>query len=471
MKKSIFWLFIFVLIQAAVTAPVYAEWNYTFLPTISLGLEYDPNVYSTASNQESDFNYQATITFPFHATSPATDLGLNYRTSRFQYSSLQEANYGNHYITLNASHKLTQRLSLSLSDSFASMKDADRFLRAGVSGTESDIIVQQVRNKSNSVTGSMSYSLSPKAFISLSATNSFFRYSLPAYYDSSGNGGTISYNYSLDAKNTVFTSISMNKSNYERSDLELRQSAVYRPIGPNLYELVFNSEFDRSNNKSAHIGWTHRFSSTLNTSLSIGTSRTEDIIKNLSLVSGGGIEVPHYLPNGSIVQYNIGSTVGGFAVALTDMPIVIPGVGIEPISDDSQKSSGLVYNLTINKNFRASSLSMSLDQNTYQRSAYGGTSVRQSYSAAYNHQLSDRLSAFLNGHYDENKTDSAFFEDRYNTLRLGTGLNYSITRDFTSRLSWNHTEQKRKLQGAVSGPRIERDLISLVFTYQWPLER
>jgi len=350
------------------------------------------------------------------------------------------------------------------------MKDSDRFLRAGASETESDIIVEQVRNKSNSVTGSMSYSVSPKAFISLSATHSLFRYSLPAYYDSSGNGGTISYNYSLDAQNTVFTSISANNTNYERSDLELRQSAVYRPIGPDFYELLFNSEFDRSINKSAYIGWSHQFSSTLNTSLYIGTRRTEDVTKILALVPGGGIEVPHSLPEGSLVQAAIASSYI-YAIAHTGMPIVFPGVTIEPISDDSQKSSGLIYNLTINKTFESSSLSLSFDQDTYQRSAYGGTSIRRSYSANYNHRLSDRLSAFLNGRYDQNKNESDFLQDKYDTLRVGVGTSYSITRDLSGSLSWNHTIQKRDLQGAVTGPRIERDLVALIFTYQWPLKR
>ena len=470
MKKGIFWLFIFLVIQTTIIAPVNAEWNYTFIPKVSMGLEYDSNIYWSASNKESDFNYQADIAFPFHAVSPDTDIGLNYRTSRFQYSSFPGANYGNHYVTLNASHKLSQRLSLSLSDNFASMKDSDRFLRAGASETESDIIVEQVRNKSNSVTGSMSYSVSPKAFISLSATHSLFRYSLPAYYDSSGNGGTISYNYSLDAQNTVFTSISANNTNYERSDLELRQSAVYRPIGPDFYELLFNSEFDRSINKSAYIGWSHQFSSTLNTSLYIGTRRTEDVTKILSLVPGGGIEVPHSLPEGSLVQAAIASSYI-YAIAHTGMPIVFPGVTIEPISDDSQKSSGLIYNLTINKTFESSSLSLSFDQDTYQRSAYGGTSIRRSYSANYNHRLSDRLSAFLNGRYDQNKNESDFLQDKYDTLRVGAGTRYSITRDLSGSLSWNHTIQKRDLQGAVAGPRIERDLVALIFTYQWPLKR
>ncbi|MEK6777186.1 MAG: hypothetical protein AABY87_09930 [bacterium] len=478
MKKTILWSFLFCMIQTATAFQSHAEWNYTFIPTASLGLEYDNNVYWSQSNEQSDFNYQGTITLPVHATSPATDLNLSYRTTRFEYFSLPENNYGNHYITLNASHNLTQRLRLSLSDSFASMKDSDRLLRSEDSNIASDIIVEKVRNDSNSLTGSMEYSLSPKASISLSATDSLSRYSIPTLYDSSGKQGAFTFNYILDPLNTIFTSISANTSNYERSDLELKQNALYSPLGYNPFSgslsfgLFFNSEFDRSENKSAYIGWTHHFSSTLNASLYIGTRKTEDITKNLSLVAGGGVEVPHDLPDGSLVYYTIDSIPQPFpAVALTGKLINIPGAAIKPVSEDSQKSSGLIYNLTVDKTFQGSDLSLSFDQSTNQRAAYGGTSVIRSYGAKYNHRLSARLSAFLNGRYSQNKNESDSLQDNYHTLRIGTGFSYSMTRNLSSSLSWNHTVQKRDLQGAVTPPRTERDVVALLFTYKWPLER
>lgn len=478
MKKTILWLFLIFMVQMAAAFQAHAEWNYTFIPTASLGLEYDTNVYFNQSDEQSDFNYQGTITLPVHATSPATDLNLSYRTARFEYFSLPENNYGNHYITLNASHRLTQRLSLSLSDSFASMKDSDRLLRSEDSEIASDIIVEKVRNTSNSLTGSMQYFLSPKASISLSATDSLSRYSRSTLYDSSGKEGAFMFNYILDPLNTLFTSISAGTSNYKRSDLELRQNAVYsfsgfNPFSGSLsFDLFFNSEFDRSENKSAYIGLTHHFSSTLNATLYLGTRKTEDITKNLSLVAGGGVDVPHSLQNGSLVFYTIDSIPQPFpVVALTGMPINIPGAAIEPVSENSQKSSGLIYNLTVDKAFQASNLSLSFDQSTDQRAAYGGTSVIRSYDASYSHRLSARLSAFLNGRYSQNKNESDFLQDNYHTLRIGTGFNYSMTRDLSTSLSWNHTVQKRDLQGAVTPPKSERDVVALLFTYKWPLER
>lgn len=454
-----------------------AEWNYTFIPTLSLGLEYDANIFFTPSNEENDFNYNANVTFPFRAESEATQVGLNYRTSYFQYNSTSNANYGNHYINLDASHQFTRRLGFALRDGFSLTKDSDRILRSGSFEGESGIVVDRVRRKANSATASMSYSLSPKASFSLSATDSFYRYSLPQYYDSSSNGGTVSYNYSLDPRNTVFISASGSRSDYERNERELTENATYRQVGFNLvgfnlfpvYELLLNNEFEASDNYSAFLGLRHRFSSTLNVTLSGGTRWTKETLRVLTLAPGTDtLTFPNPLPLGDIIQF----TPAGSGTLLTASDgsgfLTLPSLSIST-ADASMRNSGLVYNVSVDKTFRASSLSLNFSQNTNDRVALGGTTVRQSYRASYTQRLSDLFSAYVNGNYDKNKTDSEFRSDRYKTFRVGAGCRYTITRDLRGALSWNHTEQTRDLQGAFTQPRTSRDLISLVFTYQWHL--
>ena len=71
--------------------------------------------------------------------------------------------------------------------------------------------------------------------------------------------------------------------------------------------------------------------------------------------------------------------------------------------------------------------------------------------------------------YDINTQESNIRDDQYKTLRLGIGSNFAITRNLSSRLSWDHTKQKRDIQGTVNIDDTNRDLVLLSFSYAWPL--
>lgn len=474
------------LIQTIMVQPVRADWNYTFIPTFSLGLEYDSNIYNTGSNETDDWNYSGAATFPFRAESPDTSVGLNYRNGYFIYSSEEDADYGNHFVTFDASHALTRRLNLSVTDSYSSTKDSDRVLRSETTEGETGIIGERVRRKSNTVTGVMAYSLSQRATLSLSGVNSFYRYSHDSSYDSSTNGGGFSFDYGLTPKDSLVISGSLRETDYERSDRHLTDNASYGALAPTnvavgiflvpvpTFGLGFTNEFDRSDDYSARIGWARQFSSTLEATISVGARWTKDQAEVLSLVSapGSSVEVPNSstIPAGNLVRYfdPISGTMD--TRVLSDGRIVFNNAALAT-KDDTERERGLVYNLTISKNFRVSSLTLGLSQDTFQRTALGGTGERQSYTFAYNHRLSDRLSAFFNTLYSKNKEESDIRDDKYQTLRTGTGFRFEVTRHLDSRLSWSHSVQKRDLQNAITGPRIERDLVSLTFTYQWPMER
>ncbi len=450
----------------------FADWNYTFIPAASLNLEYDSNIYFTSRDEKSDFNYHGSVVLPFHATSAASDFAFSYRTSRFQYTSERSANYGNHFLDFSASHTVSPRLHLSLTDRYSITKDSDRILRSGSIEGETGIIAERSKRKSNSITGGIDYALTKRSSLSLSGTNSFYRYSPAERYDTKTNGGNLSYNYVLNPKNTLFTTVSYFNSDYSRDSRQLRENALYAFNGL-FNELLFSSEFDRSRNTSAYIGITHRFSPTLETTLYAGTRRTKNttLVLHLKESPGNSVIISNASPN-SFVQYTLtksdGSTARPLELSDSTGTLTISDAEIATMND-SEKTSGLVYSLNITKSFSTSSLILGFSQDVTTRTTFGGTTERQGYQASYTYRFSDRLSANFNGRYDKNTQESDIRDDNYKTLRLGIASTFAITRRLSSRLSWDHTKQKRDIEGTVNIRDTDRDLILLTFTYEWPL--
>ncbi|NOY52136.1 MAG: hypothetical protein GXP58_00775 [Deltaproteobacteria bacterium] len=471
-KTNIFFLIIFVYLLSR-TLPACAEWNYTFIPTASLNLEYDSNIFFTQRDKKNDFNYQGEVTLPFHAVSPKTDLSLSYRSSRFQYKSETQANYGNHFIAFGATHTFSPRFSVSLKDNYSITKDSDRVFRSGSIAGETGIIAERSKRKSNSVTGGVHYSLTKRSSLSLSGTNTFYRYSNDLQYDSKTNGGSITYNYVFTPKNRFFTTVTYFDSDYSRDSRQLSENAVYAGISPFLEELLFNSEFDRARNTSAYVGITHHFSPTLETTLYAGARKTKNTTLNLHLQKSlGNVTIRNAAPN-TFVQYAVTDPVTG-ATNTYHQPsdakgnLTIPNAEITA-TNASDRTSGMVYNLSITKTFILSTLTLAFDQDVTSRTTYGGTSVRQGYNVSYTYRFSDRLSAYVNGRFDKNTQESDVRNDQYKTYRLGIGGNFAVTRNFSTRFSWNHTKQKRDLQGTKSIDKTGRDVLLLSFTYAWPL--
>lgn len=465
---------ILLLLQETLAGSARAEWDTTFMPTFSAGMEYDSNIFFTPSREESDLNYQGTLLLPFTASSPDTHLGLSYRTTRFQYLSKTSADYGNHFVNFDVDHSLTPRLKFSLSDAYSTTKDSDRVLRSAAGEGETGILVDRVRRKANSVTGTLSYLLSRRFSINLSGYNMLYRYSLPIYYDTLTNGGNLSLTYVLDPKNTFSLSMGIYNSDYSRNDRQLTENAVFS-FGTTFYALGFNSEFTRSRNTTASLGWTHRFSPTLNINFALGARKTRDRTDPLSLIAKTGrtVEIPNSLslaPGTPVVFSVEGSSLLYSTFVTSSGKIILKDVALKT-TEDTATNSGLVYTVGLEKTFVSSALSLTFSQDVSARAAFGGTTVRRNVSAHYNDRFSERLSTFYDLRYDRNEYESSLRNDIYKTLRGGIGLRYAMTRNLSSTLSWYHTVQKRELEGAKTSPRTDRDVATLVLTYVWPLVR
>jgi opacity protein-like surface antigen len=484
MKKILAGVILMILLTCLSTAPnAEAAWNYTFEPAVSLGLQYDSNIFFDEEDQEEedDLGYNARLQVPFTAESPTTSLSFNYSTSYFQYDSESDADYDNHVLNFSLSHALTRRIQLSLSERYSLTEDPDRIYGTGSAEGETGIIVDRDKRRNNSVTGSVTYALSQRASMSLSARNGIYRYDNPGNYDSTSNGGSLSFSYSISPKDTVFTGVSFTESDYERNERQRAEDPIYVLIGidpiagTQTFGLALDDEFDQSQFSSAYIGWTRQISQTLNISLSLGGRESKNTNNEIVFVSTPGMNasVPHSLPVGtSTVEYIVQGNPTPVAQPVTTAGrITLPDVSIVKIDDDEDRNSGLLYNLTVNKEFRKSSLTFGASLDYWARRAEAGTSERRSANVDYNHNFTERLSGSLSGRYDDNKEESDFLDDDYETYRASAGLSYAITRNFSPRLTYHYTLQKRDRDNNLGTERTERDLITLDFNYLFPILR
>jgi hypothetical protein len=482
MKK--FWIFFSacLMLQAVTAARTEADWKWTFTPTVTLSTEYDSNVFNDSDNEVDDFNYQVGLRLPFTAASQATSIDFFYHPSWFDYSSESEADNGNHVVSLRASHALSPRLSVSLSDYFSQTEDVDRILRSESSAGETGVLEDRDRRRANRVSGTLEYQLTRRSFLSLTGSNNIYRHSREDDYDSTANGGTLAYNYALSAKNTIFVSVTGRNTDYDRSDSQLPENATFRPLGPAVggrsFGLDFDDEFDETDYYGAWLGWTHRVSATVEFTAYVGGRRTDETVQHLVLVpAGGNTIIPHNLVAGDELVYNVVGVPPPPPLVVTAADaisgtIALPNTAIGTV-DDSEDDTGLVYSLDIAKSFQRGTLSFTFSQDERDRSADGGTTETQTLSTTYNHRFSPRLNAFLNASFYKNKleSDTGDEDEDVDTLRTGAGLRYAITRNLTGLLSWYHTEQKNEFDNSFRDFRTDRDLATLGLTYAWPLVR
>ncbi len=479
MKK--FWIFFAacLLLEAVTAARSEADWNRTFTPTVTLATEYDSNVFNDSDNEVDDFNYQAGLRLPFTAASQATSIDFFYHFTQFMYGSESEADNGNHVASLGVSHALSPRLSVSLSDYFSQTEDVDRILRSESSTGESGILEERDRRRANNVSGTLQYQLTRRSFLSLSGSNNIYDHSQDDLYDSKANGGTLSYNYALSAKNTIFVSVTGRNTDYDRSSSQLPENARFSLIGTTgtsrNVALDFEDEYDETDYYGGWLGWTHRVSATLEFTAYVGGRSTDETVQRLFLVpAAGNTIIPHGLRENDTLDYTVaGVPAPTYTVSAADAisgTITLPGVTLNTI-EDSEDDTGLVYSLDIAKSFQKGTLSFNFSQDERDRSADGGTTETQTYRTAYNHRFSPRLNAFVNASFYKNKleSDTGDEDEDVDTVRTGAGLRYAITRNLTGLLSWYHTEQKNEFENSFRNFRTDRDLATLGLTYAWPV--
>ncbi len=479
MKKFSVFFAACLLLQAITAARSAADWNRTFTPTVTLATEYDSNIFNDADNEVDDVNYQAGLRLPFTAASPTTSIDFFYDFTQFMYGSESEVDNGNHVLSLGLTHALSPRLSVSLSDYFSQTEDVDRIFRSESSTGETGILEERDRRRANNVSGSLQYQLTRRSAVSLSGSNNVYDHSRVDLYDSTANGGTLSYNYALSAKSTLFVSVTGRNTDYDRNDSQLAENARFSLVGttPSGREVAlgFEEEYDETDYYGAWLGWTHRLSATLEFTAYVGARSTDETVQRLVLIpAAGNTIIPHSLVAGDELSYNVvGDPVARSETVTvadqTSRTIALPGVAIGTI-DDSEDDTGLVYSLDLAKSFQRGRLSFNFSQDERDRSAFGGTSETRNYRMRYSHRFSARLNGSVNASFYQNKLTSDTGNDEdVDTLRTGAELRYLITRNLTGRLSWYHTEQKREFENSFSNARTDRDLASLGLTYAWPV--
>jgi hypothetical protein len=136
MKKR-FVVFAIAAIIQFLTSDCFAQRQIEFIPGVSVRETYDDNIFLDNRNEQSDYITSASLPLRLNVLSEHTKLSLNYTPSYAWYSEFSENNTWRHAGAVGWDQKLTEYVSLRLSDVYINSEDpVDDF---------SDIDAQRIR--------------------------------------------------------------------------------------------------------------------------------------------------------------------------------------------------------------------------------------------------------------------------------------------------------------------------------------
>lgn len=135
-----------------------------------LRLEYDDNIYETAQDKEESFKVIEEIEFLVNLNLPQTYLGLRYRPS-FEYWDNRDPDNEDwfHDIDLVLTHNFTERLSLSIKDTFRVAEQPEAIDRGTIVRENNDFVY-------NVADGKLSYLINRQTRIEAGYRNTLLRY-------------------------------------------------------------------------------------------------------------------------------------------------------------------------------------------------------------------------------------------------------------------------------------------------------
>jgi hypothetical protein len=225
-----------------------AGFSYEFSPTLSIGLteKYNDNIYLTNENRKSDFITTISPGIDLSYKSMRTELMLGYHPGFNYYASHSDRNNVSHALNFGALVKFSERLTLSVKDSFIKSEDSQD-IRTVYEGS----LQRNIKRQINSLSGDLAYKISPRLTSTLSGGYSDTRTS----GSSSSTGDLKSYSAGLSLSYLLSERTSIN-ANYRRSE----------------YDYVSN---DDSSSDAYTLGISYKLSETMTLAANGGVSRTK----------------------------------------------------------------------------------------------------------------------------------------------------------------------------------------------------
>jgi hypothetical protein len=220
-------------------------YEYTAGLSVSLSEEYNDNLFLASSERESDFITHISPGINFSAKETTSEFSLTYVPTFMYYSSSDELNDTAHRFTGNGNFTVSQRLSLTIADTFVKSSETNAFFDIPDTGP----ITERVERSLHTIGGGLSYKLSEHLSYSLGLSYADADYKEPGFDEVKTYSGNMGLLYQWTGQ----TSLSVNARFYKYD---------YRPRSD-------------ASQQGYTLEVTHRFSPTLTSVIAAGANITK----------------------------------------------------------------------------------------------------------------------------------------------------------------------------------------------------
>lgn len=371
-------------------------------PSVSLGEEYDDNLYLSAENPTSDYLTTLTPGLDLTFRSQKDDLSFHYAPSFVRYLHESENDTIRHSGALRYGRDLAEHLKLDLSDTYIKSEEP-------IETTEDIVGDRRTRNTYDRNVGNaaLSYAFGPESALNLGYSHSLVKNEDPTLDDGTTQTPFANLTHWFNVRHGMELNYTYTQADFSRDD-----------------------DFEAQDDYKGHatgLRYLHRF--TPHTSGSLGydyTTRDFDGLSEDYTVHDISVDFEHaFAPD-----FSISAGLGLFQQHL----------------DVSDNQTGYSYDLTLLKTFERATLTVGgrggWDE-SYLDAEQRGFVQFQSLNARLTYQFLERLGGYADAAYRQDKDDA---DRQWKTLRGGCGLAWSFMQWFSLALDYSYSDRSDDIE-------------------------
>ena len=211
MKKCVIMTLIFSFFWFFLLNKITLAFEYTLEPSLSLSEEYNDNIFLDPSDRESDFITYVSPGIDITARTINSQLKLGYSPSFSFYSSNSELNETAHRFSANGNFTLSERLSLTLMDTFVKSSELSDIRTIEDLGP----VTGRIERRLHTISGSVSYRLRNNLFFTAGASYFDTDYEEPGFDEVKSYSGNTGLSYRYSERTTVSANARYTKYDYK----------------------------------------------------------------------------------------------------------------------------------------------------------------------------------------------------------------------------------------------------------------
>ncbi len=382
--------------------PTRAEVKIELTPSISLGTEYDDNLYLASEDAQSDFITTASPAVTLDLVSEKGNLALEYAPTFVWYQDNDGNNTVRHRGNLSLNRALSKHLDFVFSDTFLRSEDP----LAESQQVEDVESVRETRNVylRNTAQAGLTYRFGPEDAVTGGLSHSWLENEDPALDDSTVLSPFLNVTYGLDVKNVLGFNYTYTDARFTNEDGEAQ---------------------DDYTGHSGGIDYTRRFS------------------KHTTGVAGYQYTTRDF--DGDTSGYDVHNPFVGMTHAFSPWTTVTAQVGyFFQVRDQGENTDGPSLDASLTRRFERGNLSLSARggwDEAYQEAEQRGFSRYWSVGAKGDYALQERLKGFAGWSYRMDTQEQETADQEWTTWRADCGLDWSFWRWLSLRLTFVHAER------------------------------